>query len=93
MLLNLITKDGRNPVDKPPEAFTKIINHKIVNRVKQELDTLLSLDDYIYDISLKFVASLQSSDFIIPESDKLGKLSIFFLGMSKSSIATKDISL
>ena len=93
MLSNRMIRDRRNPVNKPPKVFTKIINHKIVRRVKQELDTLLSLDGCICNVSLKFTVLLQSGDFIVLESDEPGKLSIFFLEISKLSAVIEDISL
>ena len=77
MLLNSMTVDCKAPAVAPPAAFLQVINQKSVARVKEEIEALLSLEDCICDVSLRFAAALQNGDFIVLNSDDPGKLSIF----------------
>ena len=72
-----MTTDYKNPVVSLPAAFLQVVNQKSVARVKEEIESLFSLDNCIYDVSLRFAAALQNGDFIVLNSDDPGKLSIF----------------
>ena len=58
MLLHSMTIDGKALIVTPPTEFLIMGNQKSMNRFKEEIEALLSLDDCIFDIFLTLAATL-----------------------------------